>query len=274
MQKQLKRHILSFVPSAKIESMRFRSLAFQKPTTKLPTSDDESSKPGKSGRAHDRDRAANWRDTQDTASDETALKKDEKKFLRPEEKKKIAFIKGELHSSATTANAYMVFAYASPGSGPTPASQNDDEDEDGDDAVAGDGEATSIESVQLDPFEATRTAVSLGNGSTFMERTIRVDYVKAPNASTTSDDSDPKRTVFVGNLDFASKEEDLRVFFEGVVSSEIGPPPTSETSTDGTSSAAPRWVTRVRIVRDKDTQLGKGFAYVQFRVSLRSYPSL
>jgi nucleolar protein 12 len=28
---------------------------------------------------------------------------------------------------------------------------------------------------------------------------------------------DPKLSVFVGNLDFASKEEDLRVFFEGVV---------------------------------------------------------
>ena len=29
------------------------------------------------------------------------------------------------------------------------------------------------------------------------------------------------------------------------------------------------WVTRVRIVRDRDTQLGKGFAYVQFVVSAK-----
>ena len=33
------------------------------------------------------------------------------------------------------------------------------------------------------------------------------------------------------------------------------------------SQKAPTWVARVRIIRDRATQLGKGFAYVQFIVS-------
>jgi nucleolar protein 12 len=61
----------------------------------------------------------------------------------------------------------------------------------------------------------------------------------------------------VGSLDFAAKDEDLRVFFESLLTTERQPAP------DGQS-----WVTHVRIVRDADTQLGKGFAYVEFAVSL------
>ena len=113
-----------------------------------------------------------------------------------------------------------------------------------------------------------------------MERIIRVDLVgknKNNNSnneagSSSSSDTDPKLSVFVGNLDFASKEEDLRVFFEGLMTSERGPPPPpSNNDIDEERQRKPlTWITRVRIVRDKDTQLGKGFAYVQFTVSTQN----
>lgn len=267
----MKKHVLSSVPSAKIESIRFRSVAFQKPTTKLPNSDDESPKSSsdpkakelqeKKGRAHDRERAAHWRETKD-AEDDADVRKDEKKFLSTAEKKKVAFIRGELHPTADSANAYLVFAHPRPG--PLPTGQE----------------------LVLDPHEAARLAVERCDATIFMERTIRVDRVgKKP--LTAGDHSagatvagDPKRTLFVGNLDFASKEEDLRAFFEGLVAAERGPPPipaeeSEEDDPDQASAGTTRrsaWVRRVRIIRDKETQLGKGFAYVQFVVRPRPSP--
>jgi len=117
----------------------------------------------------------------------------------------------------------------------------------------------------MDPFEAVRLAVEKCNGTVFMDRMLRVDAVASSTntASTSSAIGDPKLTVFVGNLDFASKEDDLRVFFEGLINVERGPP-VNESSPDGAKPKA--WVTRVRMIRDRDTQLGKGFAYVQFAV--------
>ena len=120
-----------------------------------------------------------------------------------------------------------------------------------------------------------RAAVAAADGSVFLGRTLRVDAVAKEAAE---ERGDPRRTVFVGNLDFATKDEDLRVFFEGVVSAERGPPGESEESSDeeeeedegekGAEGAkAKTWVRHVRVVRDKDTQLGKGFAYVEFAVS-------
>ena len=91
---------------------------------------------------------------------------------------------------------------------------------------------------------------------------------------------DPKATLFVGNLEFTSKEEDLRAFFESVVVAERGKPgekgdddesdSESEEEDEGKKDKPRTWVKRVRIIRDKDTQLGKGFAYVQFVVSTTS----
>lgn len=139
----------------------------------------------------------------------------------------------------------------------------------------------------MDPYEAAQTAASKGDETVFQERTIRVDVVgsqdgdvKGKKANGADVVGDPKRTIFVGSLDFASKEEDLRVFFEGLISTERGPPPQSqddpeveesdaeeEEETKTATSKKHSWVKRVRIIRDKDTLLGKGFAYIQFIVS-------
>jgi nucleolar protein 12 len=131
----------------------------------------------------------------------------------------------------------------------------------------------------MDPYEAARFAVERCDGTSFMDRLIRVDLVnkktlvgeKADPVKSSVLDTDPKLSVFVGNLDFASKEEDLRVFFEGVISAERGPPPDTgiddgDDAMGETNKRPTAWVSRVRIVRDKDTQLGKGFAYIQFTV--------
>ena len=118
----------------------------------------------------------------------------------------------------------------------------------------------------MDPYEAAKLAVQECDGTIFEGKTIRVDSVRKGGAGDASREGlgDPKLSIFVGNLDFTSKEEDLRAFFESLVTSERGTRP--EDSEDGAKARSSRWVTRVRIVKDKDTQLGKGFAYVQFSV--------
>ncbi|KAF8729363.1 hypothetical protein AX14_006234 [Amanita brunnescens Koide BX004] len=260
LQKQLRRLFLSAVPAARIESIRFRSVAFKDPTVDLTVSAGEKSSHntphGKEGRQHDKARAAAWRHPQ--SDKDTNESKDEKKFLTPNQKKKIAFINQEFHSVADTVHAYVVFAHPAPilpihpslpSSSTTPEPKSRKE--------------------AMDPYEAAQTVARQCDGTNFMDRLLRVDVVGKSSAR--GPDADPKLTIFVGNLDFASKEEDLRVFFEGVVSKERGAPPPlpeDEEHEEGVNNCSvmkeQTWVTRVRIVRDRETQLGKGFAYIQF----------
>lgn len=271
MQKQFSKHILSLVPSAKIESVRFRSVAFNKPTTELPSTDPSSSK-DKDGRKHDRERAATWR--AEHKEDDAITGDTTKKFLAPQEKKRIAFIKQEIHGSVDSVNAYVVFAHP-------PPTENWPKNLPPPKAV-------------MDPYEAAKAAVRDVDGSVFLERTVRVDLVmKGGKKAATAEGvremvEDPKATVFVGNLDFACKEEDVRAFFEALIVAERGEPAAQaeassdeeeedEVEEDGDEpkkkpDAKPRaWVKRVRLIRDKDTLLGKGFGYVQFTVCRRSH---
>ncbi|KAG6845027.1 hypothetical protein H0H93_016269, partial [Arthromyces matolae] len=231
--KQLHRHILSSIPTAKIESTRFRSVAFQTPTSKLPTDqDDESATQGKpnpkttsaapnkdkssgGGRQHDIDRASTWRQSQNqnqNDKDETALSKDEKRYLSTNQKKKIAFINQDFHSSSTSINAYIVFAHPLPPSLIETRPKN-----------------LPPLPQTLNPYEAAVKAVKACDGTLLLERVIRVDLVgkkkgivglkeggEGDPQLVLIEGTDPKSSVFVGNLDFASKEEDLRAFFEGV----------------------------------------------------------
>lgn len=72
-----------------------------------------------------------------------------------------------------------------------------------------------------------------------MDRHIRVDSVAHPA------EQDHKRCIFVGNLDFEAQEEKLWRYF-----------------------ASCGKVESVRIIRDSKTNVGKGFAYVQFEVCI------
>ncbi|GCE97587.1 nucleolar protein 12 [Zygosaccharomyces mellis] len=74
------------------------------------------------------------------------------------------------------------------------------------------------------------------NGQVFVDRHLRVDSVTHPAKH------DNKRSVFVGNLDFEEDEESLWKHFGSCGEIEY-----------------------VRIIRDPKTNVGKGFAYVQFR---------
>ena len=94
-----------------------------------------------------------------------------------------------------------------------------------------------------------------------MDHLIRVDRVHSLGVSTATSKkadwlggADPKLSIFVGGLDYETKEDELRTFFEQLVAKERG-------------EREKKYVTGVRVVRDKDTQLGKGFGYVHFAVS-------
>ncbi|OXG50468.1 nucleolar protein 12 [Cryptococcus neoformans c8] len=238
--KQLRAHIMSFVPSAKIESLRFRSVAFATPTAALPTEDPE--KDANQRAKREKERAAAWKAKQNTDGEDAELDK-AKVFIDAKGKRKVAFIKKDFHSEIDSCNAYVVFAYPHP------------------------DRAANVAPI-LDPFEAAAKFIASANSSTFSGRTIRVDSVRLPSsvalagASTSlskrdawlPSNTDPKKSLFVGGLDYAAKEEDVRVFFEELVKAERG----------ANKEGSGKWVTGVRIVRDKETQLGKGFGYVHF----------
>jgi len=103
-QHQLRAHLLSFAPSAKIESIRFRSVAFSTPTSGNPAGDLDEKEANKRAK-REKERAAQWRATQAEGSttggagnrrgDDEVVDKS-KSFIDSKGKRKVAFIKGEV----------------------------------------------------------------------------------------------------------------------------------------------------------------------------------
>lgn len=79
------------------------------------------------------------------------------------------------------------------------------------------------------------------NATVFDHNHIRVDHVAHPAPK------DNKRSIFVGNLDFEETEENVWRYFNSKVDDDVE---------------------SVRVVRDSKTNLGKGFAIVQFKDTL------
>ena len=110
--------------------------------------------------------------------------------------------------------------------------------------------------------QAARKAPAELNGTQVLDRHLRVDSVAHPSAT------DHKRCVFVGNLDFVDQdtheEEGKKKKNNNPADVEEGLWRTFNTSTGGSKSAKSRQVESVRVIRDRTTRVGKGFAYVQF----------
>lgn len=244
-------------------------MAFKKPTN-LPELNDIGKEKATKTKGRKQDRATAWKNENADQEADSNINP-AKSYLTPAEKKRIAFIKGELHDEGASANAYAVIAHP-----PPPRKLNEESEE-----------------VTYDPYVSAGLLVQRMDGSQFMDRTLRLDRVGRPAYIIgPSQERDTAATIFVGNLDFTAKEEDIRTFFETLLTAEIGPPRTEagdgnnddvsggEEEDDNTSKSRSndgdkkvthsesksRWVHNVRIIRDKDTQLGKGFAYVRFTV--------
>jgi nucleolar protein 12 len=86
---------------------------------------------------------------------------------------------------------------------------------------------------------AAATAALGANGRELEGHHLRVDSVDGFPP-------DPKRSVFLGNLPFDVKEEEVRVHFAAGIA--------------GAGGAS--GLEAVRLVRDRETQMGKGFGYV------------
>jgi nucleolar protein 12 len=141
--------------------------------------------------------------------------------------------------------------------------------------------------------------VQYANNTVFQGHTLRVDRASAKGASAVDKGSDSatagidgegheaapmtgrarleaaaaeqkakqeeeRRTLYVGSLDFEETEQQLRDLCERLMREEKGE---ASPAPDGAGARA-QWVERVRVVKDGETGLGKGFAYVIFRVSL------
>ena len=107
---------------------------------------------------------------------------------------------------------------------------------------------------------AAREAVKKLNGSVVLDRHLRVDGVAHPAKT------DHRRCVFVGNLGFVDDESMLDQGGENERKRSKIPSDIEEGLWRQFGKAGK--VESVRVVRDEKTRVGKGFAYVQFHVSI------
>lgn len=113
---------------------------------------------------------------------------------------------------------------------------------------------------------AAKEAVTKLNGTMLFDRHLRVDGVAHPAQI------DHRRCVFVGNLGFVDDESAINTAQD---EEENRRPRKAREPADAEEGLWRQFskagvVESVRVIRDKTTRVGKGFAYIQFRVSYLS----
>ena len=265
-------------PPLKADSIRFRSLAFastvfgRKATAEAPADSEPAAEAGGRGRK----RAREWRDSEGTdergvkggfhakeaerkaKEDAAAAAKGHKGALTDGQKRRVAFIRGELNEGKKACNAYLVLE-------PFPATYSGLSTHDLLAALvaATDGSVFEGFTLRADHVRPRSAAATLA-AAQMASKPSKQDSLAPPNtgASYTVPPIEARRTLFMGGLDFAENEENVRAATEVVLVKERG-----EAGSKG-------WVERVRLIRDASTGLGKGFGYVLLRVRPLPLPFL
>ncbi|SPO29153.1 uncharacterized protein UTRI_06102 [Ustilago trichophora] len=310
--RSLQRKLTSFIESfspypmlTKATGLRFRSVAFSVPTVHLDAdSDDEAASKKKTKKGKAKERSQNYREAVAAVEGGESAQAP----LTAQQKRKIAFINKDFHEKAKSVSAYVTIAHPKAvlqhlyDISPPKAKSKD----------------AKIEPVQLDPrltgSVLAALIASFADGQSFEGRHLRVDLVKSISpsellssglekvktfdgtlAGSSCSTTDPKRTLFVGGLDFETDEEEVRSFFEALLVDELGAAGESVTipvtGLDGEPAPASlldaltlnfpfinpdqrkvktsvirdaEYVRSVRLIRDAATQMGKGIGYVNF----------
>lgn len=121
--------------------------------------------------------------------------------------------------------------------------------------------STNAYAVYSTPLAAKEAVIKL-NGTIVLDRHLRVDGLAHPAKV------DPRRCVFVGNLTFVDDETKINEAADEENQKPIrkGKEPADAEEGLWRLFSKAGSVESVRVIRDRSTRVGKGFAYVQFKV--------